>query len=113
MTTQHDERAELPPLPEIDPHSHPEPRSFKWTENEIDWIKEYAHKYACTALLAADSRAGGEVVAWLYTLEYGNNVADTKVSLHQLNYPFGVLGADYVRENEHGVSYVRQTKLYK
>lgn len=65
MTTQHDERAELPPLPEIDPHSHPEPRTFKWTENEIDWIKEYAHKYACTALLAADSRAGGEVVAYI------------------------------------------------
>ena len=50
--------------------------------------------------------------AWMYTLEYGGTIADTKVSLRQLNYPFGVCGADYLRENSDGISYVRQTPLY-
>jgi hypothetical protein len=52
-------------------------------------------------------------VAWMYTLEYGDTVVDKKVSLSQLNYPFGVCGADYLRENSDGMSYVRQTLLYK
>jgi len=56
--------------------------------------------------------AQGEPVAWLYTLEYGKTVADKKVSLSQLNYPFGVCGADYLRSNDDGVSYVRQTPMY-
>lgn len=51
-------------------------------------------------------------VAYLYTLEYGSTVADTKVSISQLNYPFGVCGADYLAKNDDGVSYVRQTPLY-
>jgi hypothetical protein len=51
-------------------------------------------------------------VAWMYTLEYGDTVANKKVSLSQLNYPFGVCGADYLRENSDGMSYVRQTLLY-
>lgn len=51
-------------------------------------------------------------VAWLYTLEYGKTVADKKLSLYQLNYPFGVCGADYLRSNDDGMSYVRQTPLY-
>jgi len=50
--------------------------------------------------------------AYLYSLEYGEKVVDTKVSIHQLNYPFGVAGADYLVRNDDGVSYVRQTKLY-
>lgn len=50
--------------------------------------------------------------AFLYTLEYGNTVVDQKVSVYQLNYPFGVCGADYLAKNEDGVSYVRQTPLY-
>jgi hypothetical protein len=53
-----------------------------------------------------------EPVAYLYTLEYGSTNADTKVSLRQLNYPFGVCGADYLARNDDGVSYVRQTPLY-
>lgn len=51
-------------------------------------------------------------VAWMYTLEYGANIANTKVSLSQLNYPFGVCGADYLPRNGDGMSYVRQTPLY-
>jgi len=51
-------------------------------------------------------------VAFLYTLEYGKTVVDKKVSIDQLNYPFGVCGADYQAKNEDGVSYVRQTFLY-
>ncbi len=53
-----------------------------------------------------------EPVAYLYTLEYGQSTYDKKVSIHQLNYPFGVCGADYLAKNDEGVSYVRQTKLY-
>jgi hypothetical protein len=56
--------------------------------------------------------ATAQPAAWMYTLEYGEKVADTKVSRHQLNYPFGVCGADYLRRNDDGVSYVRQTPLY-
>ena len=39
----------LPPLPDIDPHDHPEPRAYKWTATEIAWIKRYAstHGEAC------------------------------------------------------------------
>ena len=51
--------------------------------------------------------------AWLYTLEYGASVADRKVSLERLRYPFGVCGADYLRANDDGVSYVRETPLYQ
>ncbi len=50
--------------------------------------------------------------AYLYTLEYGAVIVDRKVSEHQLNYPFGVAGADYLIRNDDGVSYVRQTPLY-
>lgn len=53
-----------------------------------------------------------EPVAYLYTLEYGSTVANTKLSVHQLNYPFGVCGSDYLARNDDGVSYVRQTPLY-
>lgn len=53
-----------------------------------------------------------EPVAYLYTLEYGGIIANKKVSLWQLNYPFGVCGADYLPQNEDGISYVRQTPLY-
>ena len=53
-----------------------------------------------------------EPAAYLYTLEYGQSTYDKKVSIHQLNYPFGVCGADYLAKNDEGVSYVRQTKLY-
>jgi hypothetical protein len=53
-----------------------------------------------------------EPVAYLYTLEYGQTVADTLVSLQQRNYPFGVCGADYLAKNDDGASYVRQTPLY-
>lgn len=51
-------------------------------------------------------------VAWMYTLEYGSTTVDTKVSLHQLRYPFGVCGADYLRANDDGASYIRETPLY-
>lgn len=51
-------------------------------------------------------------VAWMYTLEYGSTTVNTKVSLHQLRYPFGVCGADYLRVNDDGVSYIRETPLY-
>lgn len=57
------------------------------------------------------SGARWEPAAYLYTLEYGGKIVDTKVSTTQLNYPFGVCGADYLRANDDGVSYVRQTKL--
>ena len=53
-----------------------------------------------------------EPAAYLYTLEYGQTVADTKLSIQQLNYPFGVCGSDYLARNDEGVSYVRQTPLY-
>ena len=60
-------------------------------------------------LIAAQAQ---EPVAWLYTLEYGGKVCHKKASTGNLNYPFGVDGADYPRENDDGVSYVRQTPLY-
>jgi len=71
------------------------------------------------ALLAAETvinealaQPTPDPVAFLYTLEYGKTVVDKKVSIDQLNYPFGVCGADYQAKNEDGVSYVRQTPLY-
>ena len=36
----------LPPLPVIDPHDHPEPRSYYWSRQEIAWIQGYAVSYA-------------------------------------------------------------------
>lgn len=109
MTTQHDDRAELVyRVAEL---------TKRFSEGWHDGIKIDASDIAtlseAAALLQADAQAGGEAMAWLYTLEYGNTIADTKVSIHQLNYPFGVVGADYLRENQQGVSYVRETKLYK
>ena len=65
---------------------------------------------ACREALAQKDEQ--EPVAYLYTLEYGQSTYDKKVSIHQLNYPFGVCGADYLAKNDEGVSYVRQTKLY-
>ena len=65
---------------------------------------------ACRAALAQKDEQ--EPAAYLYTLEYGQSTYDKKVSIHQLNYPFGVCGADYLAKNDEGVSYVRQTKLY-
>lgn len=53
-----------------------------------------------------------EPVAYLYTLEYGETVVNKKVSMQQLNYPFGVCGADYLARNDNGCSYVKQTPLY-
>jgi hypothetical protein len=53
-----------------------------------------------------------EPVAYFYTLKYGDKVADEKVSKHQLNYPFGVCGADYLAKNDNGISRIRQTPLY-
>ncbi len=53
-----------------------------------------------------------EPVAYLYTLEYGETVAGRRLSEHQLNYPFGVCGSDYLAQTDDGVSYVRQTPLY-
>ena len=50
--------------------------------------------------------------AYLYTLEYGETVVNKKVSMQQLNYPFGVCGADYLARNDNGCSYVKQTPLY-
>lgn len=66
--------------------------------------------YARAALAATPAPAP---VAWLYTLEYGTSIADRKVSLEQLRYPFGVCGADYLRVNDDGTSYVRETPLYQ
>ena len=60
-----------------------------------------------------DKTEGLEVVAYLYTLEYGGTAVDSKTSVCQLNYPFGVCGADYLARNDDGVSYVKQTKLCK
>ena len=70
------------------------------------------HALSQQALTVLDELHAPAPVAWLYTLEYGKTVADKKVSLSQLNYPFGVCGADYLRSNDDGVSYVRQTPLY-
>lgn len=68
----------------------------------------------CTGACCVSKQQGAQQpVAWMYTLEYGAAVADTKVSVRQLNYPFGVCGADYLAKNDDGVSYVRQTPLYK
>jgi hypothetical protein len=73
---------------------------------------------ACEAARWADERAAlraqakAEPVAWQYRLEYGAVVADPRVSAHRLSYPFGVCGADYLRSNNDGVSYVRETPLY-
>ena len=53
-----------------------------------------------------------EPAAWLYTLEYGPSIADRKVSLDRLRYPFGVCGSDYLRVNDDGTSYVRETPLH-
>jgi len=53
-----------------------------------------------------------DLEAYLYTLEYGETVFDEKLSRHQLNYPFGVCGSDYLAENDNGVSYVRETPLF-
>lgn len=69
-------------------------------------------KAAKTALEHLETSTQPLPSAWMYTLEYGGTIADTKVSLRQLNYPFGVCGADYLRENSDGISYVRQTPLY-
>lgn len=78
-------------------------------ETKVDEL--IAERDALQAQLAAAQ--GQEPVAWIYTLEYGAVVVDTKVSDRQLNYPFGVCGADYLAKNDDGVSYVRQTPLYK
>ena len=67
---------------------------------------------ALTAIKEALAQPTPDPVAFLYTLEYGKTVVDKKVSIDQLNYPFGVCGADYQAQNEDGVSYVRQTPLY-
>ena len=67
---------------------------------------------ALTAIKEALAQPTPDPVAFLYTLEYGKTVVDKKVSIDQLNYPFGVCGADYQAKNEDGVSYVRQTSLY-
>ena len=82
---------------------HPELEGFIVNDSVLDRI---------VALIEREVRGDAEQVAWMYTLEYGDTVADRKVSLNQLNYPFGVCGADYLRENIDGISYVRQTPLY-
>ena len=58
------------------------------------------------------AQRGTEPVAYLYTLEYGSTVANKKVSVDRLRYPFGVCGADYLVKNDDGISYVRETPLY-
>jgi hypothetical protein len=50
--------------------------------------------------------------AWMYALEYGSIVADKRLSVDRLRYPFGVCGADYLAENDSGVSYVREQPLF-
>lgn len=82
---------------------HPELEGFIVNDSVLDRI---------VALIEREVRGGAKPVAWMYTLEYGDTVADRKVSLNQLNYPFGVCGADYLRKNRDGISYVRQTPLY-
>ena len=101
------------PMPEPD-------RMRTGTDGELygDWTEYQMIHYGDAreaAGYAAGLAAGGkdaEPAAYLYTLEYGKTVANTKVSVQQLNYPFGVCGADYLARNDDGVSYVRQTKLY-
>lgn len=85
------------------------PADFKdWHQNSpTEWPA-----LAAWCLTGARADRDTAPVAWLYTLEYGSKVADTKVSRHQLNYPFGVCGADYLRSNADGTSYVRQVPLY-
>ena len=100
-------------------------RSMRITGPDDDgllWLHLTLESGQCAAFnLGTADRFAGKVaaefsapapVAWLYTLEYGKTVADKKVSLSQLNYPFGVCGADYLRSNDDGVSYVRPTPLY-
>jgi hypothetical protein len=75
------------------------------------WMADFAQRYATPALdvrpaiYPEEAREMGleevpyythqpaspdvQPVAWMYTLEYGDTVADKKVSLGQLNYPFG------------------------
>jgi len=64
------------------------------------------------ALLSRFVLCEKEPVAWKYTLEYGNFIADTMLSRQQLRYPFGVCGADYARQTDNGISYVRESPLY-
>lgn len=72
--------------------------------------------YATNAIDALDDLLAAldaaQPVARLYTLEYGPSVVDRMASDCQLNYPFGVCGADYQRANGEGVSYVRESPLY-
>jgi hypothetical protein len=63
-------------------------------------------------MMAKLLEGAGEPVAWLYTLRYGQEIVNTRVSDYQLNYPFGVCGADYLPKNHEGVSYVKQTPLH-
>jgi hypothetical protein len=91
------------------------PGSKDWMAGDyadrVEWLHMMyeSKRQEVDALLAAPQ---GEPVAYLYTLEYGATMADTRLSEHQLNYPFGVVGSDYLLKNDDGVSYVRQTPLY-
>jgi len=79
---------------------------------QISFDQMLSFKDSIEDLTSAIDAAQGQAVAYLYTLEYGKTVADTKVSTRQLNYPFGVCGPDYLAKNADGISYVRQTPLY-
>lgn len=96
MTTQHDERAELPPLPEgkavvrgpVSAFNDPEsgtlvdfdcegPLSYDPDDGEELFTADQMREYARAALLAADGQAGGEVVAYQYRwLNPANNYAE-------------------------------------
>jgi len=89
---------------------------IKIARQEIDLGFAYVPNESIVALVkrfaAHQPQPKQEPVAYLYTLEHGQTVANTLVSLQQRNYPFGVCGADYLAKNDDGVSYVRQIPLY-
>ena len=101
------------PMPEPDTHCYDDDVGRDVWSHSPEQMRTYGDAREAAGY-AAGVAAGGkdaEPAAYLYTLEYGKTVADTKVSLRQLNYPFGVCGVDYLARYDDGVSYVRQTPL--
>lgn len=72
ITTQQDERAELPPLPEPDGYAAMTPNGsiivppsqYKQHNAYAVFTANQMREYARAAMLAADGKAGGEAVAW-------------------------------------------------
>jgi hypothetical protein len=69
-----DSKRVIEPAPDVQPAIYPE----EAREMGLEEVPYYTHQPASPDV---------QPVAWMYTLEYGDTVADKKVSLGQLNYP--------------------------